>query len=197
MGMRPRREGALPAEVELTAIQCGVYSCVCVFRVCVCVSVYSCVSVSWCRQRRGCASFPGCVASTPRRGVPLQGQCIPPIARARFGAPRRCDILRFLLPLKTAISRKAQRRRAALVASRSTGCRHTRCHRCTMPRFHGTACSEPRFTPEQTSQRYARPTLGVHRTRNVPWICRPCRPWDVRVSSGRDREIGDVRASDF
>ena len=28
MGMRPRREGALPAEVEFTAIQCGVYSCV-------------------------------------------------------------------------------------------------------------------------------------------------------------------------
>ena len=108
------------------------------------ISVCSCVFVidSWCRQWRGCACFPGCAVATPRTGVPSQGQCIPPIARARFGAPRRCDALRFLLPLqavkKTAISQKAQRGRATSVASRHTGCWHTRCRQCTMPRFQGT-----------------------------------------------------------
>ena len=94
------------------------------------------------RQRRGCACFPGCAVATPRTGVPSQGQCTPPIARATFGAPRRCDALRFLLPLqavkKTAISQKAQRGRATSVASRHTGCWHTRCRQCTMPRFQGT-----------------------------------------------------------
>ena len=108
--------------------------------ICMC----SCASVmdSWCRQRRGCACFPGCAVATPRTGVPSQGQCTPPIARATFGAPRRCDALRFLLPLqavkKTAISQKAQRGRATSVASRHTGCWHTRCRQCTMPRFQGT-----------------------------------------------------------
>jgi hypothetical protein len=165
----------------------------------------SCVSVmdSWCRQRRGCACFPGCAVATPRTVVPSQGQCIPRIARATFGAPRRCDALRFLLPLqavkKTAISQKAQRGRATSVASRHTGCWHTRCRQSTMPRFHGTACSEARCIPEATSQRhpaacYAQPTLALHRIRKAPGICRS---WDVRASSGRDREVGDVRACDF
>lgn len=118
------------------------------------IPVCSCVFVidSWCRQWRGCACFPGCAVATPRTGVPSQGQCIPPIARARFGAPRRCDALRFLLPLqavkKTAISQKAQRGRDTTVASRYTGCWHTRCRQSTMPRFHGTACSEARCIPQ-------------------------------------------------
>ena len=65
--------------------------------------------------------------------------------------------------------------------------------------FKELACSEPRFIPEATSQRhpaacYAQPTLALHRIRKAPGICRP---WDVRVSSGRDREVGDVRACDF
>ena len=139
---------ALPAEVEFTAIQCGLYSCE-YFRLLVCVRDRQLVSAVG-----GCACFPGCAVATPRTGVPSQGQCIPPIARARFGAPRRCDALRFLLPLqavkKTAISQKAQHGRATLVASRSSGCSHTRCLRFKVPRFQGTACSEPRFMPEQT-----------------------------------------------
>ena len=148
MGVRRRREGALAAEVEFTPIQCGVYSRV-HLRVLVRVRDGQLVSAA-----AGLCVFPGCAVAKPHRGVPSQGQCIPPIAQARFGAPRRCDALRFLLPLQavrqTAISQKAQRGRATLVASRSTGCSHTRCHRSTMPRFHGTACSEPRFIPEQT-----------------------------------------------
>jgi hypothetical protein len=157
MGVRPRREGALAAGVEFTAKQCGVYSRV-HFRVL--VRVRGSVIEDWCRQRRGCACFPGCAVAKPPTVI---GACprkasawIPPIARARFGAPslRRCDALRFLLPLqavrKTAISQKAQHGRATMVASRSSGCSHTRCLRFTMPRFQGTACSEPRFMSEQT-----------------------------------------------
>ena len=148
MGVRPRREGGLAAEVEFTAMQCGVYSRV-HLRVLVRVRDGQLVSAA-----AGLCVFPGCALAKPHRGVPSQGQCIPPISRARFGAPRRCDALRFLRPLqaakKTAISQKAQRGRATTVASRSTGCSHTRCRQCTMPRFHGAACSEPRFIPEQT-----------------------------------------------
>jgi hypothetical protein len=82
-------------------------------------------ATTWCDWLR--LARAGCAVAKPHRGVPSQGQCIPPIARARlgFGAPRRCDALRFLLPLqavkKTAISQKAQRGRATTVASRSTG----------------------------------------------------------------------------
>ena len=137
---------ALPAEVEFTAIQCGVYSCV-HFRLLVCVRDRQLVSAV-----AGLCVFPGCAVATLRTGVPSQGQCIPPIARARFGAPRRCDALRFLLPLqavkKTAISQKAQRERDTTVASRYTGCWHTRCRQSTRPRFHGTACSEARCIPQ-------------------------------------------------
>ena len=82
---------ALPAEVEFTAIQCGLYSCE-YFRLLVCVRDRELESAV-----AGLCMFPGCAVATPRTGVPSQGQCIPPIARARFGAPRRCDALRFLL----------------------------------------------------------------------------------------------------
>jgi hypothetical protein len=123
---------------------------------------------------------------------------------ARRGGVMPFDSFSLCRPLqamnKTAISQKAQRGRATSVASRHTACWHTRCRQSTMPRFHGTACSEARCIPEATSQRhpaacYAQPTpLALHRIRKAPGICRS---WDVRASSGRDREVGDVRACDF